>query len=93
MFGNNETVVNSVSMPQSCLHKQHNALAYHRCQEAIAAGIIQFHFIRGKTNPADILSKHWDMPSVCPQLKALLFWEGDTADLLAKDTDDNKAKS
>ena len=93
MFGDNETVVNSMSMPHSRLHKRHNALAYHRCREAIAAGILRFHFIRGKTNPADILSKHWDMPSVWPQLQALLFWEGDTADLLPKDTDDNKAKS
>ena len=40
MFGNNETVANSVSMPHSCLHKRHNALACHCCQEAIAARII-----------------------------------------------------
>ena len=40
MFGDNKTVVDSVPMPHSRLHKQHTALAYHRCQEAIAAGII-----------------------------------------------------
>ena len=86
MFGDNKTVVNSMSMPHSCLHKQHNALLYHRFREAIAARIIRFHFVHSKTNPADILSKHWDMPSVWPQLQALLFWEGNTADLLWKET-------
>ena len=32
------------------------------------------------TNPADILSKHWDYASVWSQLKPLLFWIGDTAE-------------
>ena len=83
MFGDNETVVNTASIPHSKLHKRHNALSYHRTREAIAAGILRFHHVRGKTNPADILSKHWDYPSVWPQLRPLLFWAGDTADLAA----------
>ena len=85
MFGDNETVVNTASIPHSKLHKRHNALSYHRTREAIAAGILRFHFVRGKTNPADILSKHWDYASVWPQLRPLLFWEGDTADLAVTD--------
>ena len=82
MFGDNETVVNTASMPHGKLHKRHNALAYHRVREAIAAGIIRFHHIPGHTNPADILSKHWDYPSVWPQLRPLLFYHGDTAELV-----------
>ena len=58
MFGDNETVVNTASVPQSRLLKRHNALSYHRTREAIAAGILRFHHVRGKLNPADILSKH-----------------------------------
>ena len=64
MFGDNESVVNSSTIPHSKLHKRHNALSYHRTREAIAAGIIRFVFIRSEDNPADILSKHWDYPSI-----------------------------
>ena len=83
MFGDNKSVVDSATVPQSKLTKRHNALSYHRTREAIAAGITRFHHIRGETNPADILSKHWDLCSVWPQLKPILFWQGDTA-ILAK---------
>jgi hypothetical protein len=79
MFGDNETVVNTASVPHSKLHKRHNALSYHKTREAIAAGIIRFYHIAGSTNPADILSKHWDMPSVWAMLKPLLFWRGSEA--------------
>ena len=82
MFGDNESVVNSGSVPNSKLTKRHNALSYHRTREAVAAGITQLHYIRGSDNPADILTKHWDMPSVWSQLKPLLFWKGDTAKLI-----------
>jgi hypothetical protein len=81
MFGDNETVVNTASVPHSKLHKRHNALSYHRTREAIAAGIVRFHHVRGNTNTADILSKHWDMPSVWSQLQPVMFWQGDTATL------------
>jgi hypothetical protein len=82
MFRDNETVINTASVPYSKLHKQHVALSYHRVREAIAAGILQFHHVRGKLNPADILSKHWDYSLVWPMLKPLMFWQGDTKDLV-----------
>ena len=50
-----------------------------------------FHHIRGEVNPADILSKHWAHHAVWRQLQAILFWKGDTADLLDKE-DQAKAK-
>ena len=78
MFGDNESVVNSSMIPHSKLHKRHNALSYHKTRDAIAAGILRFIFIRSEENPADILSKHWDYPSVWNQLRPLLFWKGDT---------------
>ena len=78
MFGDNETVVNTASIPHSKIMKRHNALSYHKTREAIAAGILRFNHMPGADNPADILSKHWDYPSVWPQLKPLLFWRGDT---------------
>ena len=33
----------------------------------------------GKSNPADILSKHWELTTVWPMLKPILFWRGETA--------------
>ena len=81
MFGDNKTVVDTASVPAGKLHKRHNALAYHKTRYAVAADIIRFFHIAGVTNPADILSKHWDYASVWTQLKPLLFWIGDTLDL------------
>ena len=96
MFGDNESVVNTASVPHSKLGKRHNILSYHRTREAIAAGIIRFHWLKGDTNPADALSKHWDYASIWSQLRPLLFWDGDTADIevwdLAKFSSAHKAK-
>jgi hypothetical protein len=64
MFGDNESVVNTASIPHGKLHKQHNALAFHRTREAITTNITRYHHINKKKNPSDILSKQWDMPSV-----------------------------
>jgi hypothetical protein len=46
--------------------------------------MVKFFFIRGQTNPADILSKHWAFATIWPQLQPLLFWKGDTATLFEK---------
>jgi hypothetical protein len=74
MFGNNKSVVNTASTPHAKLMKWHNMLSYHKTREAIAARITHFHHVRGKQNLADILSKHWNMPSVWDMLRPLLFW-------------------
>ena len=82
MFGDNKSVVDSSITPHAKLHKRHTALSFHRVREAIAAKIIAFYHIAGETNPADILSKHWGYSSVWSLLKALMFWQGDTMDIL-----------
>ena len=74
MFGDNQSVITSSTMPHSKLFKRHNALAYHRVREAVASGIIGFYKIDGSKNPADILSKHCAFPQAWPLLKPLLFW-------------------
>ena len=81
MFGDNESVVNSSSLPHSRLHKRHTALSFHRVREGIAAGVAQFYYIPSLSNPADILSKQWGYQQAWPMLQPLLFWEGDTMDL------------
>jgi hypothetical protein len=78
MFGDNQSVITSSTIPHSKLNKRHNALSYHRVREAIVAGIIRFAHIAGIKNPADILSKHCGYPQLWAHLQPLLFWKGDT---------------
>ena len=84
MFGDNRSVVDSSTLPHAKLHKRHNALSFHRVREAIASKVVQFYHIPGDINPADILSKHWGYTQIWDILKPILFWEGDTGDLLKK---------
>ena len=78
MFGDNESVMNSLSTPHAKLHKRHTALSFHKVREAVASGYVDFNHIPSADNPADILSKHWSYFSVWDQLQSLMFWEGDT---------------
>ena len=83
LFGDNESVVKSGSIPHSLLHKRHHALAYHKVREAIASKMVAFYHLPGVINPADILSKHWGHSCLYHQLlKPILFYYGDTLDLL-----------
>ena len=59
LFGDNESVVNSSTIPFSKLHKRHTALSFHKVREAIASKMLSFHHIPGVINPADILSTNW----------------------------------
>ena len=68
----NQTPINAYS-------KRHHLVSYHRVKEAIAPKYISFHWKDGKSNPADILSKHWEFATVWPMLKPILFWRGETA--------------
>ena len=81
MFGDNESVVNSSSKPESKLHKRHVALSFYHVREADASNMLSFLHIDGALNPANILSKHWGYQQVWPMLRALLFYRGDTADM------------
>ena len=76
MFGDNQSVVTSSSIPQSKLNKRHVALSYHRVREAISQGVLEFHHIDGKINPADMLSKFAGYQQFWPILRPLLFWGG-----------------
>ena len=84
MFGDNESVVNSSSIPHSKLHKRHTALSFHRVREAVASKYVGFYFLPGADNPADVLSKHWSYVSNWKNLQPLLFWKGDTAMITEK---------
>ncbi|GAX11913.1 hypothetical protein FisN_UnNu034 [Fistulifera solaris] len=77
LFGDNKSVVDSSVLPGSKLHKRHTMLSYHRVREAIASGIIEFHYIPGELNAADLLSKHWSYAKTWKLiLRPLLFLVG-----------------
>ena len=75
LFGDNESVLKSSTLPQSTLKKRHNALSYHRVREAVASDWFLFFHIPGSENPADILSKHWAYAQVWNQMRPILFLE------------------
>ena len=92
LFGDNESVVTSGSIPHSQLSKRHHGLSYHFVREAVASDMVSFHHLSGDLNPADVLSKHWGHAQVWNLLQPILFWKGNTADLLEKRTVLEKGK-
>jgi hypothetical protein len=57
MFGDNQSVITSSTLPQSKLNKRHNALSYHRVWSAIAYKILVFLHVDGVNNVSDICTK------------------------------------
>ena len=73
MLGDNRSVVLSTTMPSSMLNKKHNAIAYHRVREAIAARILHFVHISSEQNYADILTKSLGVQKFYALARVLLF--------------------
>ena len=64
MFGDDESFVNSASIPHTKLYKRYIALSFHRVRETLAAGVMPYMLLPGKDNPADMLSKYWSYQQV-----------------------------
>jgi hypothetical protein len=73
LLGDNNSVVINTTIPSSQLKKKHNAIAYHRVRETIAAKIISFVHIPSATNLADCLTKPVPRTIFQPLVKAVLF--------------------
>ena len=57
MLGDNLSMVKNCTLPSSTLKKKHNALAYHRVREAVAAKVILLGHCTSEENYADCLTK------------------------------------
>jgi hypothetical protein len=57
VFCDNQSVITNSTVPDSTLRKKHNAIAYHRVREAVAAEVIRIAYVHSKSNNADILTK------------------------------------
>ena len=51
------SVVNNTTLPESCLRKKSNSIAYHYVRERAASGAICVSYEPTKTNLADMLAK------------------------------------
>ena len=85
MLGDSRSVVDSMTRPQSKCNKRHTMLSFHSIRAAIANGVMSFYHVPGKLNAANCLTENWGYHEVWPVLKALLFYPGDTADLIDED--------
>lgn len=59
IFGDNESMIKSSTVPFARLHKQRNILSYHYVRSQIAAGYINLVHIPSEFNASNVLSKHW----------------------------------
>jgi hypothetical protein len=57
MLGDNMSVSLNATVPSSVLKKKHNAIAYHRVREAIAARIMRFAYITSEDNVSNVFEK------------------------------------
>ena len=91
LFGDNRSVVTSATLPHSTTTKRHNILAFHRVREAILAKLMAFYWIQSAYNLSDILSKHWDHPTVYPMILKLLITRGNIT-LIPREATQEKEK-
>jgi hypothetical protein len=86
VFGDNETMINSASIPGARLQKRHNILSYHYVRSMISRGFIALHHLRSHNNLSDVLTKHWSYNSVRHLLQPAFHYVGNTANLYIDDT-------
>jgi hypothetical protein len=79
LYVDNEAVVKNTTLPSSSLKKKHNAIAYHKIREAVAAGIVKVAHVRSKENRADILTKALSPQDHYNMTKDILFSTQDSA--------------
>ena len=76
LLGDNQSSQKNCSNPSSQLKKKHNAIAYHKIREAVAAGIILYGWIRTHFNLSDVLTKPLGGTAFASLIWFLLFGKG-----------------
>ena len=57
LYGDNASVIQNASIPHSDLKKKHIAISYHYVREAVAAKIVNVHWVKTNENWADTCTK------------------------------------
>ena len=73
MLGDNQSMILNCTLPSSTLKKKHNAVAYHRVREAVAAGIVQLAHVKSEHNFSDVFTKALNGKKHYALVKPLLF--------------------
>ena len=92
LFGDNRSVITSATLLHSTLNKRHKILVFHRVKEAIATKLMAFYWVQSAKNLSDMLSKHWDHPTVYPMILKLLIGMGNIT-LIPKEATKEKEKA
>ena len=87
VWGDNESMTNSSTIPESKLNKRHNILSFHYVRSMISRGYINLQHLASEWNFADILTKNWSYQSSYHELIQPVFHHpGNTAALFLDDT-------
>ena len=87
IWGDNESMTNSSTIPEAKLHKRHNILSFHYVRSMISRGYINLQHLASEWNFADILTKNWSYQSSYHELIQPVFHHsGNTAALFLDDT-------
>ena len=78
LLGDNKGMIQNTLIMSSQLNKKHNAIAYHRVQESVAADIIKIGHVRSEYNYAGNCTKALNGPKLHGLSKDLLFWTSDS---------------
>ena len=84
-------MITSATLPHSTLTKHHNIFAFHRVREGIAAKLMAFYWKQFVYNSSDMLSNHWDHPTVYPMILKLLITSGNIT-LIPREATQEKEK-
>ena len=87
IFGDNESMIKSSTIPHARLHKRHNILSFHYVRSMIASGFLNMQHLPSEYNASDICSKNWGYQSAWKQiLQPIFHWTGDVSNLIEHDT-------
>ena len=82
VWGDNESMINSSTIPEAKLHKRHNILSFHYVRSMTSRGYINLQHLASRWNFADILTKNWSYQSSYHELIQPVFHHsGNTAAL------------
>ena len=73
VFCDNNSVVMNATIPTSPLKKKHNAIAYHRVRESIAAGTLRIAKVKSEENLADAFTKSLSGVKLCCLMSRILW--------------------
>ncbi len=76
VFCDNQSVVTNVANPESTLNKRHNAIAYHKVRECVAAKALRIKHESGQENCSVVLTKFLPMHMAAHRrcCQSILFW-------------------